>query len=97
MTLSADDVQATGHEHLVMPRLPLRAYFFASSVVDGAERIDLGFEVTAEDDVGTSTGHVGRDRYGARPSGLGNDLRLTLVLLRVQDLVRNVLFLQQAG
>jgi len=90
-------VQSAGREHLVMPRLPLLAYLCASSVVDLAERTELGFEITAEDDVRATARHVGCDRYRARAASLRNYVRLTLVLFCGQDLVMNLLLLQQAG
>ena len=43
--------------------------------------------VAAEDDVDAAAGHVRRDRDGALAARLRDDLRLALVLLRVQDVV----------
>ena len=43
--------------------------------------------VAAEQDVRAAAGHVRRDRHRAGPAGLGDDLRLLLVELGVQDLV----------
>ena len=43
------------------------------------------FGVTAEDDVGASTSHVGGDGDGAENAGLGDDGGLTLMLLGVED------------
>ena len=45
------------------------------------------FDAGTEFDIGPATGHVGRDRDGARLSRLRDDLRLALVVLGVQDLV----------
>ena len=45
--------------------------------------------VTAQQDVGTTTGHVSSDGHGAVASGLGNDMSLALVMLSVEDLVRD--------
>ena len=53
--------------------------------------------VAAEDDVGAATGHVGRDGDGALAAGLRDDVRLVLVLLRVQDGVRDALLLEDAA
>ncbi|RIH77558.1 hypothetical protein Mterra_03757 [Calidithermus terrae] len=47
--------------------------------------------VAAELDVGAAPGHVGRDGHGLAAPGLGHDLRLALVVLGVQDLVRDAL------
>ena len=43
--------------------------------------------VAAEQDVDAATGHVGGDRDRAEPTGLGDDLGLTRVLLGVEHLV----------
>ncbi|MPM11241.1 hypothetical protein SDC9_57580 [bioreactor metagenome] len=51
--------------------------------------------VATEDDVGATTGHVGRDCDGALAARLRNDGRLTLVVLRVQHLVRHADLLEQ--
>ncbi len=52
--------------------------------------------VAAEHDVGATTGHVGRDGDRADLPRLGNDLRLLLVELRVQHVVRDLAPLQLA-
>jgi hypothetical protein len=54
----------------------------------------LGLEVAAELYVGAAAGHVRRDRHGARPAGLHDDLGLALVEFGVQHLVRDLLFLE---
>ena len=66
-------------------------------VREGLSELTAGEElgVTTEHDVGTTTGHVGRDGDGAELTGLGDDLRFTLVVLRVQDLVLDALFLEE--
>ena len=56
--------------------------------------LDLGIHVAAELNVGAAAGHVGRDRHRAGQAGLGDDLRLLLVVAGVQDLVRDALGLQ---
>ena len=43
--------------------------------------------VAAQQDVGTTTGHVGGDGHGAVASGLGNDVGLAFMVLGVEDLV----------
>ncbi len=43
--------------------------------------------VAAQDDVGAAAGHVRGDRHRALAAGLGDDLRLALVVLGVQHLV----------
>src|SRR3712207_7245224 len=44
-------------------------------------------DLAAEEDVDAAAGHVRRDRHGALAASLGDDRRLLLVLLRVQDAV----------
>ena len=51
--------------------------------------------VAAELDVRAAAGHVRRDRHGAGPAGLRDDLRLLLVELGVQDLVLDPAPLEQ--
>ena len=46
-------------------------------------------DVAAEHDVGTAAGHVGRHGDGAAAAGLGDDVRLGFVVLRVQHVVRH--------
>ncbi len=60
------------------------------------ERGELGLQVAAEHDVGAAARHVGGDGHRARPPGLRDDVRLALVLLGIEHLVRDVLLLQQA-
>ncbi len=60
----------------------------------GVDRHVLG--VAAEHDVGAAAGHVRGDRDGTLAARLRDDARLALVLLRVEDLVRDALLLQQA-
>ena len=49
----------------------------------------------AQDDVGAAAGHVGGDGDRAEAAGLGHDLGLALVVLRVQHHVLDALLLQQ--
>jgi len=53
--------------------------------------------VATEHDVGTAAGHVRGDRDLALPARHRHDRRLTLVLLRVQHVVRDAPLLQQGG
>ena len=64
-------------------------------LLEGRDGHELG--VAAEHDVGASTGHVGGDRDGALAAGLGDDRGLALVLLGVEDLVRDALAAQLVG
>ena len=66
--------------------------------VEAALVEDVGREaggVAAEQDVGAAAGHVRRDRDRAGPPGLGDDARLLLVELGVEDLVGDAAPLEQ--
>src|SRR5918993_790113 len=52
--------------------------------------------VAAEHDVDAAPGHVGGHGDGAEPAGLGDDVRLTLVVLGVEDLGLDAPLLEQA-
>ena len=75
-------------------------------VVDAAGLMPLGTEhveaakvghAFAELDVDAAAGHVGRDHDGALLARVDDDLALTLVLLGVEDLVRDALTLEQCA
>ena len=53
--------------------------------------------VAAEQDVRTTAGHVRGDGDRANASGLRHNVRLALMVLRVQGLMRNAALIQQAG
>ena len=52
--------------------------------------------VAAEQDVGTAAGHVRGDGHGAHASRLRDDVRLALVVFRVQGLVLDAALVEQA-
>src|SRR5690606_10322781 len=94
VALGAEDVQAAGGLDLVVALLPLGLQLRLRGLVDrraglGLDRCDLRLQRTAEHDVGTAAGHVGGDGDRARAAGLGDDLRLALVLLGVEHFVRD--------
>ena len=62
-------------------------------------QVGLGQElgVAAQHDVGAAAGHVGGHGDGAELAGLGDDLGLLLVVLGVQDAVRDALALEHLG
>ena len=53
---------------------------------DDVETAELG-DAGTEFDIGTATGHVGRDRHGPDLPGIFDDVGFTLVLLGVEHLV----------
>ena len=110
MTLGAQHVEATKFCHFVMRRLNRRLCVSQSLrpcgfVVFGSlnrrqttrfERVCRHeFRIATEHDVGASSGHIGRNSNCALRAGLGDNRRLTLVVLRVEDLVRHTALLQQ--
>ena len=112
VALGADDVQATDVVDLVVLGLDLLLHLLVHGgpgrlvLVDVLDRVEtlpaqllVGEELdrAAEHDVGASTGHVGGDRDGTAPTGLGDDVRLVGVVLRVQHGVRDAAALEQPG
>src|SRR5690554_6660693 len=90
-------MQAAGIQHLLVTFMRLGfdlVNLFRSSVFQAG---DFGFPATAEDDVSTTTGHVGGDGDSTRATGLGNDLGFFFVVLGVQYLVIDALLRQQLG
>ena len=99
----ADDVEAADGLHLfalllagrlvlhdgLLERLGLRL-LVAGLLLELEPREHLG--VPAEDDVRPASGHVRGDGDGAFAARLRDDVRLFLVLLRVQDRVRHIFF-----
>ena len=92
-----------GDEKAAGPGVTLASGTPAELVVDAPRLVALGADyvestglahAVAEDDVGTAAGHVGGDHHSARLPGVLDDLRLTLVLLGVQDAVRQTALLQ---
>ncbi len=97
VTLGADNVQTTGGQHRIVTHLP--GGFQLGNLLAGRvlQLGDLCLPVTAQHDVGTTTGHVGGDGDRTCLTGLGNDLRFHGVELGVQHLVRDLLLGQDAG
>src|SRR5204862_5651441 len=95
--LGADDVEATRLDHVVVANLPFgtKALDLAVSL-GGQQRFvlanleNLRLDAAAQNDIGAAPRHVGRDRDHAGLAGLRNDLRFPRVLLRVQDVVRQL-------
>ena len=96
MALGADDGQATGGKHALalglagllglgvkLLELLGRHVLHGQALVLKALAHQL-VGVAAQQDVGTTTGHVGSDGHGAVASGLGNDMSLALVMLALR-------------
>ena len=58
---------------------------------------DFGLRVAAEHDVGAAACHVGGDGDHFGAPGLGDDLGLTRVLLRIEHVVRQLLLVEHSG
>ena len=58
---------------------------------------EQALDTAAEHDVGAAAGHVRGDGNRTLAPGLGDDVRLALVVFRVQRLVRNPRFLEALG
>ena len=101
MALSADDSQAAGGKHALalglagllglgvkLLELLGRHVLHGQALVLQALTHQL-VGIAAQQDVGTTAGHVGGDGHGAVASGLSDDMSLALVVLGVEDLVRD--------
>ena len=108
VALGAEHVEAAELTHLlaVVARTPPRTSRPAPRSVPATPRrwcrspAALGgraLRVAAEQDVDAAAGHVGGDGDAAEAAGLGDDVRLPLVLLRVQHLVRDPALLEHAA
>ncbi len=108
VALGAEDVEAADLAHLVA----LGHALGADLLDEGLERLGLGLgdavlllepelgehlRVAAEHDVGAAAGHVGGDGDGALAPGLGDDERLVLVVLGVEDVVGDLLLAEDAA
>jgi hypothetical protein len=62
----------------------------------GLDGLDHLLDVAAQHDVGTATGHVGRDGDHLRAAGLRHDVGFAGMLLGIEHLVRQVGLGQQA-
>ena len=86
-------MQAAQRHHRVVLRLPFAADTLALGRVLHA--VQAGLQVAAQHDVGAAAGHVGGNGNRADLAGPGDDLRFLLVVLGVEHLVRDALFLEQ--
>ena len=97
MALGADDVEAAGLHNLVVALLPFLLDLCNLLLGRVLEVLDLLLPVAAEDDIGSAACHVGGDGDRLRSAGLGDDLGLARVVLRVEDLVLDALRVKEAG
>src|SRR5215216_976564 len=101
-----DEVVLRGEIEAGFARIALTPRAAAQLVVDAPRLMALGSEDVqaprfddslAELDVDSAAGHVGRDRDCAGLAGANDDLRLALVLLRIQDVMRDALSGEELG
>ncbi len=106
--LGADDSQTAGGDDLLVflstdpfrvgerLRSLLLSRFFRLDTAVAKDLVDEKLRVATEDDIRAAACHVGGDGDGALASGLGDDVRLHLVELGVQHVVRDSTLLEQA-
>ena len=93
MAFGAEHVEAAGGQRLLFQPRDLFADLGGARILLAFLRIDdIGqfladahVGIAAELNVGAAAGHVGRDRDRARHTGLRNNVRLLLVIARVED------------
>ena len=102
MALGTDDVEAAFMDHFVVKRLPFTAqgidltlFLPCLDCLICLKKANLLFDITAQHNVSTSAGHIGRNGDHAWPTGLGNNLGLTRVLLGIEHLMGQLLLAQQ--
>ncbi len=95
VALGADDVQAAGGQHLLVAFAPVVVNLLQLGLVRILDGVDLRLRAAAEHDVRAAARHVGGNGDRAGPAGLGDDVRLALMLLGVEHLVRDLRALQQ--
>ena len=104
MSLSGDDAQATQGSHLLMIRGPLAAYgcdlLRLGGDIQGFIKFNRGdglLHIATEHNIRTPACHVGGNRDHFCATRLGHDVRLSRMLLGVQDLVGQFFGIQQLG
>ena len=103
VALGADDMQAAGGNDLgvqLLPFLPQRVdaplLLRFVHALGGAQHVNRLLDVAAKHDVGAAAGHIGGDGHHLRLARLSHDFGLARMLLGVEYLVRQLVFLQHA-
>ncbi len=73
-----------------MALAPLDLDLIQFRLVRTLDGVDLSLRTAAQHDIGSASRHVGGNGDRARPARLGHDVRLALMLFRVQHLVRDL-------
>ena len=93
----ADDVQATGFDHLIVALAPFALDPFNFGFVRLLQFGGFNLPVATEHDVRAPPGHVGGDGHRTGRTGLGHNVRLALMLLGVEHVVGDRALLQLRG
>src|SRR6202011_4041890 len=88
-------MESAGGDYLLMPFAPVLVNLFEVGLVGILDGVDLRLRTAAEHDVRAAARHVGGDRDRTGTAGLGDDVCLTLMLLGIEPLVRDLRALQQ--
>src|SRR3984893_11870582 len=95
MALGTDDMETAGGHYLLMPFAPVVVNLLQLSLVGILDGVDLRLRTAAEHDVRAAARHVGGDRDRTGTPGLGDDVRLTLMLFGIEHLVRDLLAMKK--
>ena len=96
MAFCAEDMKTTSLDDRVVTRLPVSGDLLAGCSIERvAMRRQLRLQIAAEHNIGAAARHIGGNGDHARPSGLGDNLRLLLVVLGVQHFVINFLLFER--
>ncbi len=88
-------MQTTRRQHRFMAFLP-RGFDSSHLLIGGVFQCrHFNFPITAQQNVGTATGHVGGNRHRARTPGLRDNFGFFVVVFGVQYLVLNARVMQQ--
>ena len=97
-------MQTAGFQYLVVTQLPFstqRGHALLArrriQAFIGQHAVDFRLGVAAEHDIRAAARHVGGNGDDLRPAGLGDDLGFARMLLGIEHVVRQLLFLQHAG
>jgi len=104
VALGTNDMQAPGFNYLGVQQLPVVPDLLSARLLRGFVQgligehcIDFRVRISAQHDIRTATGHVGRYRDHLRPSCLNDNFRFAGMLLGIKHVVRQRFFLQQVG
>ncbi len=104
MTLGPENVKASGIEDFLLFLGALSFVAFQKLRIGGFRVLIQSslfacehFGITAEQDIGSAPGHVGGNGNGTATSGLGDNLRFALMMLGIEDIVRDAPLFKHLG